>query len=181
MGRQGRKRGAGKNKCLMFHVDTAALFADGGSLSQGSCKAPFPASVFHIWAKNRGGQGGHLALSIYTSPSLSASVSPLLSTSYPGRSMPLTAYQAVRSPEYKREIQTLSVLPHSILLPTRNSVKGAAQLQAGVHLLILLPRFYTNSSFPSFCTGNRLLPRPEQRDGTAVCPAPGKEPSSPLL
>lgn len=51
VGRQGRKRGAGKNKCLMFHVDTAALFADGGSLSQGSCTAPFPASGFHIWGK----------------------------------------------------------------------------------------------------------------------------------
>lgn len=134
--------------------------------------------------KSRGGQRGHLSLSIcccLTHLPASASVSLLLSSRYPGRSIPLTPdLPGQRSPKHKGEIQTLWVLPHSIL-PAKDSVEGAAQLQAGVHLLIFLPRFYTNSSFLFLCTRKRLLPRPKQKDATAVCPAPAKGPSSPSL
>lgn len=92
VGRQGRKRGAGKNKCLMFRVDTAALFADGGLLSQGGARL-LSMPLYSTSGEKQGAQCGHLSLSIWCClthhPPLCLSF-PVALQQLPRKSIPLT-------------------------------------------------------------------------------------------
>lgn len=119
---------------------------------------------------NRGTQRRHLVLSL-SQQGHPASVPPFphhhLSSCFWENSWHkfLLTCQAGGFPKYKRVARACNVLCcPSILL----SAGQTGQQVAGVQLSTFLP----SSSLQSFCTGNKLLPRPRQKDETALPKTP---------
>lgn len=173
--RQGRKWRTGKDKCLRFYADTAALFADRGLQGQGRPRGSSTCFFIPYLGKSRGAQCGHLALPHLLLPeassSLSASVSPLLAIGHPGpRKIHITNSLPARlqNPQNTRdrlEHSARSALHRSILLSARRAAgEGGAQLQGGVHLFTLRPRFYTPCwpAAPSSLSALGTVSRPDQ-------------------